>query len=96
MMSMNGFISYPTLGRYRLKQRTSRSLASIWLLILSGWASYCGSRRANDFRSRAMAVGAHENRVVIYTLKSMEQIRKEVQRQNGLDAKNFMPIHEVH
>lgn len=43
-----------------------------------------------------MAVGAHENRVVIYALKSMEQIRKEVQRQNGLDAKNFMPIHEVH
>lgn len=55
-----------------------------------------GSWRANDFRSRAMAVGAHENRVVIYTLKSMEQIRKEVQGQNGLDAKNFMPIHEVH
>ncbi|KAI4264685.1 MAG: hypothetical protein L6R42_000202 [Xanthoria sp. 1 TBL-2021] len=53
-----------------------------------------GVHLAVDPKSRAMAVGAHENRVVIYTLKSMEQIRKEVQRQNGLDAKNFMPIHE--
>ncbi|CAO1600283.1 hypothetical protein XANCAGTX0491_003978 [Xanthoria calcicola] len=53
-----------------------------------------GVHLAVDPKSRAMAVGAHENRVVIYTLKSMEQIRKEVQGQNGLDAKNFMPIHE--
>ncbi|KAL8853838.1 MAG: hypothetical protein Q9221_001309 [Calogaya cf. arnoldii] len=53
-----------------------------------------GSRRANDFRSRAMAVGAHEDRLAIYTLKSMEQIRKEVQRQDRLDAKCFSPIHE--
>ncbi|KAL9000432.1 MAG: hypothetical protein Q9169_000949 [Polycauliona sp. 2 TL-2023] len=41
-----------------------------------------------------MAVGAHKKHVVIYTLKSMEQMRAEVQKQEGLDAKNFMPIQE--
>ncbi|KAL8859259.1 MAG: hypothetical protein Q9178_004197 [Gyalolechia marmorata] len=43
-----------------------------------------------------MAVGAHVNRIVIYALKGMDRIRKEVQTQDGLNAKNFMPIQQVH
>lgn len=42
-----------------------------------------------------MAVGACENRVGIYALKTMEQMRSEVQSSQGLDARNFMPIREV-
>lgn len=46
-------------------------------------------------RSRAMAVGAYENRVIFYALKGMEQMRDEVQTSEGLNAANFMPIREV-
>lgn len=46
-------------------------------------------------RSRAMAVGAHQNRVMIYRLKGMAQIRQEVQKPGGLDDKEFRPILEV-
>ncbi|KAL8807738.1 MAG: hypothetical protein Q9182_000549 [Xanthomendoza sp. 2 TL-2023] len=53
-----------------------------------------GRHLAVDPRSRAMAVGAHQNRVTIYTLKSMDQIKKEVQKPEGLDAKEFKPILE--
>ncbi|KAL8788821.1 MAG: hypothetical protein Q9213_001492 [Squamulea squamosa] len=41
-----------------------------------------------------MAVGAQANRLVIYALKDMERMRNEVQKQDGLDAAKFMPIHE--
>ncbi|KAL8712036.1 MAG: hypothetical protein Q9220_003732 [cf. Caloplaca sp. 1 TL-2023] len=41
-----------------------------------------------------MAVGAYENQVVIYSLKSMEDIRNQVQINGGLEAANFMPIKE--
>ncbi|KAL8696388.1 MAG: hypothetical protein Q9224_002821, partial [Gallowayella concinna] len=53
-----------------------------------------GRHLAVDPRSRAMAVGAHQNRVIIYTLKSMDQLKKEVQKPEGLDAREFKPILE--
>ncbi|KAL8696994.1 MAG: hypothetical protein Q9201_007367 [Fulgogasparrea decipioides] len=49
---------------------------------------------AVDPKSRAMAVGACENRVTIYALKGMDQIRTEVQSSEGLNAGKFMPIQE--
>ncbi|KAL8803278.1 MAG: hypothetical protein Q9200_006282 [Gallowayella weberi] len=53
-----------------------------------------GRHLAVDPRSRAIAVGAHQNRVTIYTLKGMDQIKSEVQKPEGLDAKEFKPILE--
>ncbi|KAL8716537.1 MAG: hypothetical protein Q9225_006142 [Loekoesia sp. 1 TL-2023] len=41
-----------------------------------------------------MAVGAYENRVIIYALKGMERLRSEVQEPGGLNAAKFMPILE--
>lgn len=52
-------------------------------------------RRSDATRSRAMAVGAYENRVTLYALKTMERMRDEVQNSEGLDAANFMPIRDV-
>lgn len=42
-----------------------------------------------------MAVGAHENRVIIYALKGRETLKSEVQEPGGLNAANFIPILEV-
>ncbi|KAL8868998.1 MAG: hypothetical protein Q9174_004602 [Haloplaca sp. 1 TL-2023] len=53
-----------------------------------------GVHLAVDPKSRAMAVGACQNRIVIYALKTMEQIRDEVQGSAGLDATRFMPFRE--
>ncbi|KAI4250656.1 MAG: hypothetical protein LQ352_005316 [Teloschistes flavicans] len=43
-------------------------------------------------RSRAMAVGACENKIVLYALKSMDEMRQEVQTSGRMDAHRFIPI----
>ncbi|KAL8687708.1 MAG: hypothetical protein Q9218_006196 [Villophora microphyllina] len=53
-----------------------------------------GVHLAVDPRSRAMAVGACENRVVLYALKGMDEIRQEVQIAGQLNKNQFMPIRE--
>ena len=42
-----------------------------------------------------MAVAAHENNLIIYRLKGMDQIRSEVERHETLLVEDFMPIQEV-
>lgn len=53
-----------------------------------------GVHMAVDPHSRAMAVGAYENRVTVYALKNMDRLRSEVQRSGSLNAANFMPIRQ--
>ncbi|KAL8726238.1 MAG: hypothetical protein Q9181_006131 [Wetmoreana brouardii] len=49
---------------------------------------------AVDPKSRAMAVGACENRVTIYALKAVDRMRREVESSEGLNSRNFRPIQE--
>lgn len=53
------------------------------------------THRSDAPSSRAMAVGAYENRFTVYALKSMERLRSEVQGSEGLDTAKFMPVHDV-
>ncbi|KAI4197187.1 MAG: hypothetical protein LQ350_006075 [Teloschistes chrysophthalmus] len=39
-----------------------------------------------------MAVGAYEDRLVLYALKSMDEMRQEVQESGQMNARRFMPI----
>ncbi|KAL8636433.1 MAG: hypothetical protein Q9228_006169 [Teloschistes exilis] len=51
-----------------------------------------GVHLAVDPKSRAMAVGASENRLVLYALKSMDEMRQEVETSGQMNARRFMPI----
>ncbi|KAL9578292.1 MAG: hypothetical protein Q9212_005809 [Teloschistes hypoglaucus] len=51
-----------------------------------------GVHLAVDPKSRAMAVGAYENRLVLYALKTMDEMRQEVQAFGQMNAHRFMPI----
>ncbi|KAL8949081.1 MAG: hypothetical protein Q9222_004788 [Ikaeria aurantiellina] len=72
-----------------------RFLSSTWPLPLHlSPSEELGIHLAVDPKSRSMAVGAFENQVVIYSLKSMEDMRNEVPSNGRLEAANFMPIKE--
>lgn len=46
-------------------------------------------------RSRAMAIAAVEGSLVLYALKSMEVLRREVEVAGEILSENFMPVKEV-
>ncbi|KAL9041809.1 MAG: hypothetical protein Q9214_003978, partial [Letrouitia sp. 1 TL-2023] len=51
-----------------------------------------GEYLAVDPKSRAMAVAGYENTLTLYSLKSMEQMRHEVEMEENLRHDAFMPI----
>lgn len=54
-----------------------------------------GEHIAVDPKSRAMAVAANESCFALYALKSMDQLREEVETVVGLQSTNFDPITDV-